>query len=52
MIEKFEFEAKSEIESVKKQLRENQLTTLELIGDALKDPEKFKKMLLEKRKES
>jgi len=52
MIEKFEFEAKSEIESVKKQLRENQLTTLELIGDAIKDPEKFKKMLLDKQKET
>jgi len=51
MIEKFGYEAKNEIESVKKQLRENQLTTLELIGDALKDPEKFKKMLLDKQKE-
>jgi len=50
MIEKFEFEAKSEIESVKKQLRENQLTTLKLIGDALKDPEKFKKMLKDKQR--
>jgi len=51
LIEKFEFEAKNEIESVKKQLHEQQLTTLELIGDAIKDPEKFKKMLLDRQKE-
>jgi len=32
-------------------IRENQLTTLELIGDAIRDPEKFKKMLKDKQKE-
>ena len=51
MIEKFEFESKNEIESVKRQLHEQQLTTLKLIGDAIKDPEKFKKMLLDKQNE-
>ena len=52
MSKKFEVEAKNEIESVKRQIHEQQLTTLRLIGDAIKDPEKFKKMLLDMQKES
>jgi len=50
-IEKFGYEAKNEIESMKKQLHEQRIDTLKLIGDAIKDPKKFKKMLLDKQNE-
>jgi len=42
---KYEVEAKNEIESLKKEMYEQRISTLKLIGDALKNPEKFKKKL-------
>ena len=46
-IEKFGYEAKNEIESMKRELHAQRIDTLKLIGDAIKDPEKFKKLLSE-----
>jgi len=42
---KYEVEAKNEIESLKKEMYEQRISTLKLIGDALKNPEKFKEKL-------
>jgi len=50
-IEKFGYEAKNEIESMKRELHAQRIDTLKLIGDAIKDPEKFKKMLSDKQNE-
>jgi len=37
---------------MKKEIGDVKLEALRLIGDAIKDPEKFKKMLLDKQKEN
>jgi len=50
-IEKFGYEAKNEIESMKRELHAQRIDTLKLIGDAIKDPKKFKKRLLDKQNE-
>ncbi len=42
---KYEVEAKNEIESMKKQLHEQRLDTLKLIGEAMKNPKKFQEKL-------
>ena len=44
---KYEVEAKSEIESMKKEMRDHRITTLKLIADAVNNPEKFKEKLKE-----
>jgi len=42
---KYEVEAKNEIESLKKEMYDQRISTLKWIGEALKDPEKFKEKL-------
>jgi len=42
---KYEVEAKNEIESLKKEMYDQRISTLKLISDALKNPEKFKEKL-------
>jgi len=42
---KYEVEAKNEIESLKKEMYDQRISTLKLISDALKNPEEFKKKL-------
>jgi len=42
---KYEIETKTEIESLKKEMRDQKISTLKWIGEALKDPDKFKKNL-------
>jgi len=41
---RYDVEAKGEIESLKKQMSDQKLDTLKLIGEALRNPEKFKKI--------
>jgi len=41
---RYDVEAKGEIESLKKQMSDQKRDTLKLIGEALRNPEKFKKI--------
>ncbi len=43
---KYEVEAKNEIESIKKELHEQKIATLKLIGEAIKNPQKFQERLV------
>jgi len=42
---KYEVEAKNEIESIKRELYEQKIATLKLIGEAIKNPEKFQRQI-------
>lgn len=42
---KYEVEAKNEIESIKREMHEQKIATLKLIGEAIKNPQKFQRKL-------